>query len=185
MDTHGKLVNPQTVVFERLLPGPIERVFAFLFEEDKRKLWFTTGVIPTVPGEKFQMTWKHSTYSPNTSVAPDSMKEMDEKGHSSTNTLLVYEPPHRLVFTFGEGKYGPDKATEVELLLKQEGDPKDNKVRLTLTHSKIPERGYALGVSGGWHAHLDVLEMQLRGETPPGFWDVWRKYDGVYDKHYA
>ena len=69
MDAYGKLVNPQTVVFERLLPGPIERVFAFLFEEDKRKLWFTTGAIPTTPGEKFQMTWKHSTYSPNKSVA--------------------------------------------------------------------------------------------------------------------
>ena len=113
MDAYGKLVNPQTVVFERLLPGPIERVFAFLFEEDKRKLWFTTGAIPTTPGEKFQMTWKHSTYSPNKSVAPDSMKEMDEKGHTATNTLLVYEPPYRLVFTFGEGKYGSDKATEV------------------------------------------------------------------------
>ena len=56
---------------------------------------------------------------------------MDEKGHSSTNTLLVYEPPYRLVFTFGEGKYGPDKATEVEFLLKPEGE----KVRLILTHT--------------------------------------------------
>ena len=181
MDTYGKLVNPQTVVFERLLPGPIERVFAFLFEEDKRKLWFTTGAMPTTPGEKFQMHWKHSSYSPNTSVAPDAMKEMDEKGHSSTNTLLVYEPPHRLVFTFGEGKYGPDNATQVEFLLKPQGD----QVRLILTHSKIPERGYALGVSGGWHAHLDVLEMQLKGETPPGFWDVWRRYDGTYEKRYS
>ena len=180
MDAYGKLVNPQTVVFERLLPGPIERVFAFLFEEDKRKLWFTTGAIPTTPGEKFQMTWKHSTYSPNKSVAPDSMKEMDEKGHTATNTLLVYEPPYRLVFTFGEGKYGSDKATEVEFLLKPEGD----KVRLILTHSKIPERGYALGVSGGWHAHLDVLEMQLKGEVPPGFWDIWRRYDGAYERRY-
>ena len=108
------------------------------------------------------------------------MKEMDEKGHTATNTLLVYEPPYRLVFTFGEGTYGSDKATEVEFLLKPEGD----KVRLILTHSKIPERGYALGVSGGWHAHLDVLEMQLKGEVPPGFWDIWRRYDGAYERRY-
>ncbi len=181
MDSFGKLIDPQTVVFERLLPGPVERVFEYLWDEDKRKLWFTSGVMPTRPGEKFQMHWKHSSYSPNKSMAPEAMKEMDEKGHSSTNTLLVYEPPYRLVFTFGEGKYGPDNATEVEFLLKPEGD----KVRLTLTHSKIPERGYALGVSGGWHAHLDVLEMQLKGETPPGFWDVWRQYEDAYDKRYA
>ena len=181
MDTYGRLVNPQTVVFERLLPGPIERVFDYLWNEDKRKLWFTTGAMPTAPGEKFQMHWMHKNYSPNTSVPPDAMKEMDEKGHSSTNTLLVYEPPHRLVFTFGEGKYGPDNATEVEFLLKREGD----QVRLTLTHSKIPERGYALGISGGWHTHLDVLEYQLKNQTPPGFWDIFRRYDGVYDKRYS
>jgi uncharacterized protein YndB with AHSA1/START domain len=108
------------------------------------------------------------------------MKDMDEKGHSSTNTLLAYEPPTRLAFTFGEQKFGADKATTVEFLLKPEGD----QVRLTLTHSKIPERPYALGVSGGWHAHLDVLEMQLKGEIPPGYWDIWRRYDGIYDKRY-
>lgn len=181
MDSYGKLVDAQTVVFERLLPGPIERVFDFLWNEDKRKLWFTTGAMPTTPGEKFQMHWNHKSYSPNKSVAPDAMKEMDEKGHSSTNTLLVYDPPHRLVFTFGEGKYGPDHATEVEFRLKPQGD----KVLLTLTHSKIPERSYALGVSGGWHAHLDVLEYQLKGETPPGFWDIWRNYENAYDKRYA
>ncbi len=174
MDAYGKLVDAQTVVFERLLPGPIERVFAFLFEEDKRKLWFTTGAMPSKVGESFTQHWKHSDYSPNKSVAPERMKDMDEKGHSATNILLAYEPPHRLAYTFGQG-------SEVEFVLKPEGD----KVRLILTHSKIPERSYALGVSGGWHAHLDVLEMQLKGETPPGFWDVWRRQDGVYDKRYG
>jgi hypothetical protein len=30
-----------------------------------------------------------------------------------------------------------------------------------------------------------VLEYQLRGETPPGFWDVWRKTEGAYEKRYS
>lgn len=181
MESFGKLVNPQTVVFERLLPGPIERVFQYLWDEEKRKTWFTTGAMPTQVGERFKMHWHHASYSPNKSTPPESMKEMDEKGHSDTFVLLAYEPPHRLAYTFGEDKLGADKATEVEFLLKPEGD----KVRLTLTHSKVPDRGYALGVSRGWHSHLDVLEYQLKGEVPPGFWDVWRKYDGVYDKRYT
>jgi uncharacterized protein YndB with AHSA1/START domain len=180
MDAYGKLVNPQTVVFERLLPGPIERVFAFLTDEDKRKLWFTTGAMPTKVGEHFTMHWNHSTYSPHPSVAPEKMKETAEKGHTSTFTLLAYEPPHRLAYTFGETKH-PTDTPEVEFVLKPEGD----KVRLTLTHTKVPDRAYALGVSGGWHSHLDVLEMQLKGQTPPGFWDIWRRYDGAYDKRYA
>jgi len=179
MDTYGKLINPQTVVFERLLPGPIERVFEYLWDENKRKLWFTSGAMPTTAGTRFTMRWKHSELSPNQSTPPERMKEMDEKGHSDSMTLLAYEPPTRLAFTFGESK-GSD-APEVEFLLKPEGD----KVRLTLTHSKVPDRAYALGVSGGWHAHLDVLEYRIRNETPPGFWDIWRRHEGVYDKRYG
>jgi uncharacterized protein YndB with AHSA1/START domain len=180
MDNFGKLVDPRTVVFERLLPGPIERVFAYLWDEDKRKLWFTTGAMPTKVGERFTQHWQHRNYSPNASVPPEHMKDMDEKGHSDTMTLLAYEPPRRLVYTFGESK-NPGNPSEVEFVLTPEGD----KVRLTLTHSKVPDRGFALGVSRGWHSHLDVLEYQLKGETPPGFWDIFRKYEGVYDKRYG
>ena len=180
MDNFGKLVNAQTVVFEGLLPGPVERVFEYLWDEEKRKLWFTSGAMPTKPGERFRMHWKHSEYTPHKSPPPERMKEMDEKGHSSTSTLLVYGPPYRLAYTFGEEKT-PGQPSEVEFLLKPEGD----KVRLILTHSRVPDRGFALGVSGGWHSHLDMLEYKLKGETPPAFWDVWRRYDGVYDKRYS
>lgn len=173
MDKFGKRVAPQTVVFERLLPGPIERVFQFLWDEDKRRLWFTSGKMPTTPGESFTQRWKHSEYSPLPSEPPERMQEVDRNGHSSTNVLLAYEPPHRLAYTFGQG-------SEVEFVLKPEGD----KVRLVLTHSKLPDRAYTLNISGGWHSHLDVLEYHLQGETPPGFWDVWRKVEGVYDKRY-
>jgi uncharacterized protein YndB with AHSA1/START domain len=179
MDAYGKMVDPQTVVFERLLPGPIERVFEYLWNEDKRRLWFTSGAMPAKVGERFTLRWKHSELSPNQSPPPEWAKDMEEKGHSDSMTLLAYEPPTRLAFTFGESKYSA--APEVEFLLKPEGD----KVRLTLTHRKVPDRGYALGVSGGWHAHLDVLEYRLRDEIPPAFWDIWRRYDGVYDRRYG
>jgi uncharacterized protein YndB with AHSA1/START domain len=180
MDNYGKLVNPHTVVFERLLPGPVERVFDYLWNEEKRKTWFTTGAMPTKVGERFRMHWQHREYSPHPSTPPDHMKEMDKNGHSDYFTLLAYEPPYRLAYTFGEEKL-KGNPTEVEFLLKPEGD----KVRLILTHSKVPDRSYALGVSRGWHSHLDVLEYQLKNETPPGFWDVFRRYDGVYDKRYS
>lgn len=170
MSGYAEKIDDNTIRFVRLLPGPIERVFAYLWEEDKRKTWFTSGAMPTKAGESFTQTWKHSEYSPNKSTPPERMKDVDEKGHTSTNTLLAYEPPRRLAYTFGQG-------SEVEFLLEPEGD----KVRLTLTHSKLPDRNYTLNVSGGWHSHLDVLEMHLKGETPPGFWVVWRKVEGAYD----
>jgi len=174
MSEYGVRVDDSTVRFERLLPGPIERVFQFLWNEDKRKQWFTSGAMPSVPGESFTQRWKHSEYSLIKSEPPERMREVDRDGHTSTNTLLAYEPPHRLAYTFGQG-------SEVEFVLKPEGD----QVRLILTHSKLPDRAYTLNISGGWHSHLDVLEYQLKGETPPGFWDVWRKVEGVYDQRYG
>jgi uncharacterized protein YndB with AHSA1/START domain len=180
MDQYGKLIDKQTLVFERLLPGPIEKIFAYLWDGEKRGQWFASGAMPTVPGERFEMRFKHSDYSPHKSLAPEKMQEVDRNGHNSINTLIAYEPPHRLAFSFGP-QTRPGESSEVEFCLKAEGD----KVRLTLTHNRIPDRAFLLSVSGGWHSHLDILEYKLRGETPPAFWDVWRRYEGVYDKRHA
>jgi hypothetical protein len=57
-------------------------------------------------------------------------------------------------------------------------------VRFSLTHSKIPDRQYAVDVSGGWHSHLFILQERANGRVPPAFWDVWHRYEGVYDKRY-
>jgi uncharacterized protein YndB with AHSA1/START domain len=168
----------------RLLPGPIEKIWAFLADGKKRGEWFASGELPAKVGESFEMRFKHSDLSPHKSAPPEKMKDMDKNGHTSKNILLAFEPPHRLVFTFGP-ETRPGVTSEVEFRLAQEGDPKNSLVRLTLTHSKIPDRGFMLGVSGGWHSHLDVLEYRAKGETPPAFWDVWRRNDGVYDKRYS
>jgi uncharacterized protein YndB with AHSA1/START domain len=183
MSDFAEKLNDRSIKFVRILPGPIERVWDYLWDGDKRGQWFASGPMPAKVGETFQMQFKHGNLSPHTTEPPEKMREMDRNGHSSTNVLLACEPPRRLAFTFG-GEKDPAKVSEVEFLLEPEGDPKDNKVRLTLTHTKIPDRGVMLGVSGGWHAHLDVLGYRARGETPPAFWDIWRQYDGVYDKRY-
>jgi len=178
MDAYGKMLDSHTVQFVRILPGPIERIWDFLWDGEKRGEWFAKGAMPTSPGESFEMKFKHSTLSPNQAEPPQKMREMDKTGHTSRNVLLAYEPPHRLAFTFG-GEKGV--TSEVEFKLAEEGD----KVRLTLTHSKVPDRAFALNVSGGWHAHLAILQDKAEGKVPPAFWDVWRKTEGIYDKRYA
>ena len=142
MDKFAEKLNEQKIQFVRILPGPIEKIFAYLWDGEKRGEWFASGAMPTMPGERFEMRFKHSDYSPHKSPPPEKMAEIDRNGHGSMNTLIAYEPPHRLAFTFGAEKH-PGQVSEVEFLLAQEGDPKDNKVRLTLTHSKIPDRLYA------------------------------------------
>ncbi|WP_234274916.1 hypothetical protein [Billgrantia zhangzhouensis] len=39
---YGKDIAEDSIRFERLLPGPIERVWAFLTESDKRGLWLAS-----------------------------------------------------------------------------------------------------------------------------------------------
>jgi uncharacterized protein YndB with AHSA1/START domain len=177
-------IDDHTIQFVRILPGPIEKVWSYLEDSDKRGQWFAKGALAKKVGDTFEMRFKHSELSPHQAPAPERMAEIDKNGHGSTNRLLALEPPHRLTFTFGSDT-GPETASRVEFLLSQEGDPKDNKVRLTLTHSQIPDRGYMMNVSGGWHAHLAVLQYRVEGKTPPAFWDIWRKTDGAYDKRYA
>jgi hypothetical protein len=135
--------------------------------------------MPSKPGEGFEMYFKHSTLSPHQAPPPEKFIEMDKTGHTSRNTLLAIEPPRLLRFTFGAEKNGG--VSEVEFRLEEEGD----KVRFTLTHSKIPDRAYAVNVSGGWHSHLAILQYKAEGQVPPAFWDIWRQVDGVYDKRYA
>ena len=75
----------------------------------------------------------------------------------------------------------PDKISEVEFKLEEMGG---DKVKFTLTHSKIPDESYRTGVTGGWQSHLEVLQYRAEGKVPPAFWDIWRKYDGAYENRY-
>lgn len=177
MGSKATRINDSTLQFVRILPGPIEKVWDYLTDAKKRGEWFASGPLPAKVGERFEMRFKHSDLSPNQATPPDQYIEMDKNGHTSSNILLAFEPPHRLAFTFG-GEKNPANVSEVEFLLQVEGD----KVRLTLTHSKIPTDDYADGVSVGWHSHLDILQSRTEGTTPPAFWDVWRDARKIYDK---
>ena len=181
MDNYATRPDEHTVQFVRILPGPIEKIWDYIADGKKRGEWFASGALPPV-GETFELRFKHSELSPNQAPPPERFKEMDATGHVGRERLLALEPPHRMVMSFGLEQGG---VSEVEFKLTQEGDPKDNKVRLTLTHSKIPDRAYAVDVSGGWHSHLAILQYKAEGKVPPAFWDVWREIDGVYDKRYS
>jgi uncharacterized protein YndB with AHSA1/START domain len=147
MDIYGKMLDPHTVQFVRILPGPIENIWNYIADGKKRGEWFASGMLPTKVGESFELRFKHSELSPNKAPPPDKYIEMDKTGHTSTNILLACEPPHLLAFTFGP-ETRPGETSEVEFRLSEEGD----KVRLTLTHRKIPNLDFAAGtrISPSW-----------------------------------
>ena len=61
--------------------------------------------------------------------------------------------------------------------LSEDGD----QVRLVLTHTRLKTREDVVGVLGGWHAHLDILEDVLEGRVPEPFWRRFNPLDAEYD----
>ena len=80
--------------------------------------------------------------------------------------------PRKLVFTWGK------EDSDVSMLL----EPRGEKVLLTVVHRRLPTRGMMVGVSTGWHAHLDMLAARLSGEKSEPFWDRFSRLRAEYDR---
>ncbi len=169
MDKYGTIIAPNTIRFERTLPGPIERVWAYLTESDKRSKWLASGDMDLRVGGEVQLSWRHSELDAAPSEAPEPYKN----GHSMTATITRCEPPKVLGYTWGARA---DALSEVVFELSEHG----NEVLLVLTHHRLPNQNDLLGVSGGWHTHLDILAEHLNGRTSPGFWE---KHSGLHEEY--
>lgn len=169
MKDYPQVLSPTEVRFERLLPGPIEKVWSYLTDAGKRGEWLASGPMEPRVGGKVMLRFKHSHLSPNQAPPPAKYATMDVEGHRAEETVTQFDPPHRLAFTWGA-------QSEVVFELA----PKDGKVLLTLTHRKLPTEAERDGNAAGWHCHLTVLADKLEGRTPPAFWDIFRKIDAEY-----
>ncbi len=165
-NAYGSLIEPTTLQIQRLLPGPIERVWSYLTQSDLRRQWLASGDMEEKAGAAFELTWRNDELSKLPSQRPDGFG----KEHSMKSKVLVCEPPQKLVYTWGENG-------SVTFDLK----PTGRKVLLTLTHRRLDERGSRLMVGAGWHAHLDTLADRLEAREPGPFWDRWTALRAEYD----
>ncbi len=172
MDKYGTVIAPNTIRFERLLPGPIERVWAYLTESEKRAKWLASGPMALHAGGDVELFWLHTNLD---TAKPDDPPEKYKNGHRMKATITRCEPPHVLGYTWGARA---DALSEVVFELSEQG----NDVLLVLTHHRLPNQNDLLGVSGGWHTHLDVLVEHLNGRTAPAFWSKMDKLNAEYKK---
>jgi len=172
MDKYGTVIAPNTIRFERLLPGPIERVWAYLTESEKRAKWLASGPMALHAGGDVELFWLHTNLD---TAKPDDPPEKYKNGHRMKATITRCEPPHVLGYTWGARA---DALSEVVFELSVKG----NDVLLVLTHHRLPNQNDLLGVSGGWHTHLDVLVEHLNGRTAPAFWSKMDKLNAEYKK---
>src|SRR5271156_4310769 len=98
-DTYGVLTEPTTLTIQRLLPGPIERVWAYLTESDLRRQWLAAGQMEMKVGAPFELIWRNSELTNPPGRRPDGFG--DE--HRMESRITELDPPRRLAFTRGKG----------------------------------------------------------------------------------
>jgi len=167
----GTVIEPATFRIQRLLPGPIELVWAFLTESDKRGRWFCSGEMELREGGTFSMHFQHANISPEKDF-PEKYKQF-ENGHESSATITECQPPSLLRFTWGEG----DAASEVTIELTPRGEA----VLLVLTQTRLAAGDEGVGTAAGWHAHLDILGDILAGRERRGFWSHHARLETEYE----
>ncbi len=176
MGNYGERIDDTTVRFERLLPGPLERVWEYLTDSDKRGAWFASGKTDLEVGGRTEMRFHNASLSTQPDIdPPDKCKDMPEK-MSFGGTVTRCEPPYVIAHTWEF----EDEHSEVCFELQEEGD----KVRLVLTHRKLNGLDDVLSVSGGWHTHLDILEDVLEDREPQAFWKTHAPLDAEYERRY-
>lgn len=169
MGTYGIETAQDTVQIERLLPGPVERVWSYLVDSDKRGQWFASGVMEPRGGATVKLEFDNSSLTPHGETTPEEFA----CGDGFTSTITQWDPPRALAYTFG----GLDAESHVLFELQPHGE----QVLLTLTHSRLQTRNDKIMVSSGWHVHLDVLSAKLEGRIPEPFWSTWYQKRDEYD----
>lgn len=169
MSEYGELVASDTLRIERLLPGPIERVWNYLADGEKRRLWLAGGDIEPRIGGHVRHDFDNSRLSQDDDAPPE--KYIKHACPSSMDgEVLEYDPPRVLAYSWG-------KQSRVRFELSKQGSD----VRLVLTHERLPTRDEILSVSAGWHTHLGLLRDALEGIPARPFWRTHTKLEREYD----
>ncbi len=167
LDGYGELIEPATLQIERVLPGPVERVWSYLTDSDLRRRWLAAGEMEMEIGAPFELVWRNDELTDPPGARPEGFGEEERM----TSRITQLDPPRRLSFAWGANG-------EVTFLLKPHGED----VLLTVIHRRISDRSNQLMIGAGWHIHLDILTARLAGKETEPFWDGWLRLKDEYDR---
>lgn len=166
---YGRLVEPTVLKMERLLPGPVERVWAYLTEGELRRQWLAAGDMDLTKGSEFEFVWRNDELTDPPGKCPEG-KSAESR---MVCRILDVDPPKRLFISWGV-------ASDVLFELEEKGPD----TLLTITHRRPPTREVLLNVSAGWHAHVDVLSAKLAGRKPAPHCDNFSRLLEEYAKRF-
>ena len=174
MHDYAVVASPGTVRIERLLPGPIERVWSYLTESDKRRQWLASGAMELRIGGRVELVFNNSALTEQDDPAPP--KYAKQAGEVRMQGKITgIELPRLLSHTWGEDLIDQ---SEVRFDLAVKGD----QVLLVVSHRRLTEHEELISVSAGWHTHLDILADRLAGRVPAGFWKTHTRLESEYNQ---
>ena len=162
------LVEPGTVKLERLLPGPVERVWAYITESDKRAKWLAAGEFELRVGGKVRLEFDNGRL-PNEKPLPAKYKDA---GKGQFEGVITRLEPNRLLAHSWKWDSGETEVT-------YELTPRGKQVLLTIVHRRL-SNDLVSKVMGGWDVHSGILEDILTGAEPRPFWATHDKLSPEY-----
>lgn len=175
MNDFGVVTQPGTMRLQRTLPGPIERVWDYLTDSDKRGTWLASGEMELRVGGQVEHAFRNSGLT-----TPDDPPPPKYAQHANESRMLgrvtACDPPRLLSYTWVEGN-GRDSEVSFELSPHDGGS-----VLLVLTHRRLASRDDMLSVAAGWHTHLGILIDRLSGRQPWPFWSMHTRLEAEYEQ---
>lgn len=174
-DALGTTPGAGMVRIERWLPGPVERIWAYLTESEKRGKWLAPGEMEPRVGGRVEHRFRHADLS-HEKVPPAKYGDYVE-GHVMYGTVTRCEPPRVLGYTWGDGAEDSEVTFELE--------PRGDEVLLVVTQRRLRSREGMASVASGWHTHIGILLDHLEGREPRGFWSAHTRLEAEYAERFA
>jgi uncharacterized protein YndB with AHSA1/START domain len=170
---YGAVTAPGSIRLERVMPGPIERVWAYLTEPEKRGKWLASGVMELRVGGRVELKFRHAELSTER-TPPDEYRKL-EGCATISGRITRCDPPRLLSYSWRDE---PGEDSEVTFELSARGGD----ALLVVTHRRLSNRGKMVSVASGWHTHLGILIDHLNSREPRHFWSTLIRTKAEYEK---
>jgi uncharacterized protein YndB with AHSA1/START domain len=163
------MIEPGTVKLQRVLPGPVERVWSYITDSDKRAQWLAAGEFDLRVGGTVRLEFDNARLPNDPGLSAD-----DERRGKGTfeGVITRLEPMRVLAHTWKWD--GADTEVSYELT------PRGKDVLLVIVHRRLQGRALQASVMGGWDVHTGILEDILNGVAPRPFWATHDRVEKDY-----
>jgi uncharacterized protein YndB with AHSA1/START domain len=152
------LQDDRTVQIERMLPGPLERLWDYLTKAEHLRTWLADGDVPLSVGGQVALSQQVEGVPIRT-------------GGIICGTVTRIQAPTLLEYTWS---HQTDATTPAKApsLVRFELEARGDEVLLRITHERLRLEDQAL-VATGWHTHTGMLEDLLQNRIPTPFLETF------------